>query len=159
LFKEQNYKTSEGDVKIFPSSFVATYILVQILEEAPQFSAEVRAWAKQLDPRNSWHNRIMFRRWWRDNEAFFKARDYARVRPGDVPPPLPDDEPPAPVKVIEPTDVSPAPSAPIPAPGNPPPAPEARLERSGPSWILAAGVGLVLAVVCIALLRRKGRPS
>lgn len=81
--------TMNDDKLIDPSDphvdppYAATETIVIVLQHAPQFSPDVRAWALNAKAMgDSPQERAIMREWWRKNEKAFAKRDYAAVKPG-----------------------------------------------------------------------------
>lgn len=62
-------------------SVSSTGSMIGIIRKSPAFSPETRAWAKNhpVDERG----RAAVRRWWKENEEYFKAGNYKAVKPGE----------------------------------------------------------------------------
>lgn len=79
-----------GDVVDMSTSHqVAAGILPAIIENCPQVSADVRAWAHRfLNDGPAWNEksldsyRSLMREWWRENARFLRERNYAAVKRG-----------------------------------------------------------------------------
>lgn len=67
--------------RLIPKSISSTGAMLGIMQKSPAFSAETRAWAMKhpFDERS----RAAVRRWWKENEEYFKAGDYKAVKPGE----------------------------------------------------------------------------
>jgi hypothetical protein len=59
----------------------ATYPIFDLLSGSPQFTDEVRGWAKNEAKGSLPARRAALRIWWKQNEAIFKSGDYKAVRP------------------------------------------------------------------------------
>jgi hypothetical protein len=66
-----------------PRSLLASGIMLTITSRSTYFSQETRQWAAQTRNGGGMHDVIpMMRKWWQDNEQFFRGKNYGAVRPG-----------------------------------------------------------------------------
>jgi len=78
------------DLPTLPLSYRACQVIELLLADSPSFSKEVNEWATRnfkYDPRLHFvsmpERRASLRKWWKENEHFFKSKDYKSVKPGD----------------------------------------------------------------------------
>lgn len=108
LFKEEPLENRfVSDVEIVSiSHHIADALIPEVILRSQEFDPKVTEWANLL--RNSfkpgdrngqlgWTREVM-RQWWRENEQYFRARNYKAVRPGLRPPwavavPVPPSQP------------------------------------------------------------------
>jgi hypothetical protein len=79
-----------GDQPVMPPSYRVCLVIEILLRSSPSFSKEVNDWGIRnfrYDPRQGsksmLEHRTLLRKWWKENERFFKAGDYKSVKPGD----------------------------------------------------------------------------
>ena len=138
----------------FTPPFAATETIVLILQNAPQFSPEVRAWARNAMAMGDFYqSRAIMQEWWQQNEQHFKDRDYLAVRPGRtalVEPANSKGEPPLVAPAPEPllSTIAPLAAAPV----------ASAAETSTPSiatlWTCAAAV-IALLVSLVVFWKRR----
>ena len=67
---------------VFPKSYILPVGILDIIGDSPAFSEEVRAWARRNAGTDSREKLSMMRQWWKDNESFFRNKEYRSVRAG-----------------------------------------------------------------------------
>jgi hypothetical protein len=83
VFKLEAYSEIwTDDVVSAPFSFIATYVVFEILAESPAFTDEVRNWAKRAKVSAPSNTRAELRRWWNENKFHFAKDDYKAVKAG-----------------------------------------------------------------------------
>ena len=81
-----------SDLVIEPPSYKAAEIVTTALATLPDFSAEVKEWAKKLSRRTRHEQREQLAPWWMSNEPLFREKAYARVTAGPpLPPSIPEE--------------------------------------------------------------------
>jgi hypothetical protein len=142
-----------------PRSIFSGVVTTRIIEKAPEFSAEMKAWATQayvVRQKSPERFRNLMRHWWDTNKAAFERGDYAAVVPVAEPPPAtPKPATPPPATPLPNTPTPPATPAASPLP--PPAATPALIsgtEWKTPVWPWFAGLGALLALLAVMLKRR-----
>jgi hypothetical protein len=87
MFREEEFTNLvQGDILNYPLSYGVAGLIIANLQNATIYSDEVLQWAKRTSPHALPQLRAAMRDWWRENERFFKEKNYRAVRPGhDVP--------------------------------------------------------------------------
>lgn len=146
----------EFAVSVPPRSIFSGVTVTRIIEKAPEFSPEMKAWAAQayaLRLKSPAHFRELMRVWWEANKTAFERGDYQAVIPVAEENPLQ-----AATRSSIPEPNTPAP---LPSPkATPSPAPlmaQTPAARSGDSalaWPWVVGIAALLVIVALALKRR-----
>ena len=106
MFRAENWENlgAGGDVGYYPESFDMAALIVSLLAHSAYFKPEVRSWARRFgdspgvyDTSRANEMRDIMRKWWKANEKFVRSGNYAAVKAGRNPTPLP--EPHVPVSV------------------------------------------------------------
>lgn len=71
-----------GDVFLIPRSYRAAELTVELLASSPAFNAEVINWARGIKGLTTTELRALIRPWWKENEKFFREKNYKAVQPG-----------------------------------------------------------------------------
>ena len=81
LFIEDGWVTRGPELA---QSFASSVLILRMLGTTPGFDSEVINWARRLPPQIKTYTdvREVMRDWWRENERFFKERNYQAVQPG-----------------------------------------------------------------------------
>ena len=82
MFREEAWTETTGDTPGEPLSYETAMLSLRLLGQSPAFNADVTAWARRNIVVSTLLRRDAMRDWWRENERFFKAKDYKAVRPG-----------------------------------------------------------------------------
>ncbi len=117
LFLKEEITEQEGDIPNPPISYAVASLIIANLQHATIYRGEVLKWAKQTNPYDQPALRSVMRDWWRENERFFKEKNYQAVKPGRplaLPAPV-QSEPPNNSLPAQPGTLPPA-SAPSPSP-------------------------------------------
>ena len=86
FFRDEPMQISGGDVLLMPPSFRAAELAVELLANSPAFNGEVINWARSLRGLTWSERRALVRPWWKENEKFFREKNYKAVQPGPPPP-------------------------------------------------------------------------
>ena len=168
LFREEKYEVRGGDAPFGPLSYDAAGKILELLGRSPYFNGEVISWAQRNRDRYDIVQREMMRDWWKENEKFFKAKDYKAAVPGwEIPPFDHRDElrkllkdrglsgeaksepAPPPTQIVESPAASPSPPHPLPAAQSP-------THQFDPPTLAVAGGLVLILIVSFLLYRRKG---
>ncbi len=136
-----------------PLPYAVAGTIICLLQLSPQFSPEVRHWALSSAAFGDYDQELaIMREWWRENEVYFKAGDYAAVRPGRTAATLVAASPAAALSAPAPAETS------VPASSTPPPtAASPTATSAGSSASLWTGAALALTVLVGLLLLRLRR--
>lgn len=152
IFREEGWVT-KGPYTA--QSFSASKLILEMLGQTPGFDSDVINWARRVRTqiRTLYDVRDVMRDWWRENEKFFKERNYQAVRPGrDIKPvaeaELAAEVPTAPATTPEPVSPKSMPVASTPG--------ESPTPSSGFLWTCAAGA---IALLVSLVVFWKRRPS
>lgn len=155
LFREEKFTTGGSDLVRVPISFATADLIVRNLQNSDIYSDKVLAWSKRLNP-DDWIGPLpIIRDWWRENERFFKEKNYKAVQPGRDPKPATDmgsTEPPPGASANTTEPVRPTPMAQTLS------SQERLVESSGPSSALlltGAGVTIVLLMGLVVFWKRR----
>ena len=149
LFREEKIPPARGDLPELPVSHGAAALIVANLRQASIYREEVLQWAKQTNLYDQPAIRGVMRDWWRENERFFKEKNYLAVKPGralePLHPPLSPDPQPKTVSVPSGTPHPPLAQAASPAPSP-------LLQRNPTNdWNLVAVIAALLVCLGIGL--------
>lgn len=154
LFREEEIPPARGDLPELPISHGSAALIVANLRQASIYREEVLQWAKQTNLHDQPAIRGVMRDWWRENERFFKEKNYLAVKPGralePLHPVLPDAQP----KPLSVQSGNPQPPPPQSAPATPLPSPESNSARH---WSTTAIITALLAFLGIGLWLLKQR--
>ena len=144
LFREEGFQYFGTDSLVPPASFEVASAMLKIVGDSPQLAPEVRHWAAGVKAlyNHDKENREIMRKWYRQNEAFFKSHDYRAVQP-----PL--------EKSVNSSSIE-TPSNRASAPISPSHTDDIRMRESlGNVYAWVAGLLLAICVGLVWLLRRK----
>ncbi len=83
LFRNEEFANFlDGDIINYPLSYAVSGLIIANLQHATIYSDDVLEWAKRTSPYALPELRAAIRDWWRENERFFKEKNYKSVRPG-----------------------------------------------------------------------------
>jgi hypothetical protein len=66
-----------------PKSYTAAGLMLTIVGNSPAFDGKTRKWAMDNNYVPAEQRQPMVRKWYKENEAFFKVGDYKSVKPGE----------------------------------------------------------------------------
>lgn len=116
-------------IGIWERSYQTADCILQMLRKTPGFTGDVYNWCDEASSSVGYYRLPVMRKWWKENEAAFRAGDYKSVKRGEIPPPIdsletsknPDGT--WGIRVIQ-TKATPDPASPSPNPIPDPPRPE-----------------------------------
>lgn len=83
MFREEEWMTvPDGDIGDPPLSYGAASLIMENLQHSTIYREEVLQWAKRTNADALPELRGVMRDWWRENERFFKEKNYQAVKPG-----------------------------------------------------------------------------
>ena len=146
MFLEEEILTVPRSVRSDPPiSYGAAGLMIANLQNATIYRDEVLQWAKGISPYNQPAIRGVMRDWWRENEHFFKKKNYQAVKPG------------RPLELPQPVHPDPQPNSPSVQSGTPqPPLAQSSPAASSPSLQLSPTYRWKLMAVIAALLAFLG---
>jgi hypothetical protein len=143
----------DDDMRIYPASVEATWIIGGIIQNSPAFDENVKRWVKKWEyyDEDNGIKRTIMRMWWAENKELLKAERYAEVKPPsgrqpDLPGPTPEERVSS-NPSLSPTQ-SPTPTA--------TPTPTALQPSSTKTYLLPATIGsIALLIGIVAYLFRS----
>ena len=162
MFREETLTNLvQGDVFNYPLSYGVAGLIVANLQNATIYSDDVLQWAKRTSPHALPQLRATMRDWWRDNERFFKEKNYQAVRPGRN---VPREEskgaatPVQPEPLASPPRAGETPLLPAPSRAAPPVAVAPNVESSSPSTalLITAATAAVALFVGVLFFWKRG---
>jgi hypothetical protein len=156
FYRDEPMSMGASDVIVIPVSYRAAELAVKVLAETPAFHEHTQTWAQSLRGLTFTEVRQLIRPWWKENERFFREKNYKAVRPGPPPPRDPYAEEKAvvvaPPSTLQSPNASALPSSPTPLPAERP------VASSGTSWLgyaVAGALALLLAAAIFLSTRRR----